>query len=215
MADQPPLCVRCGYPARQLESSCCPECGAGLRPTPRSPLAEAARSVIDARRAALGLLWRDGKTHRRLAFNIVLASALLASAVVWTWLLDPVRGALREPLSAITTVFHLVFVVSLALCCVGSLVVAFEHTVIALIARILHVGRAGVIAARVSSISSFGLVVGGLLAFLLVAGLQMTGSDGLIAGVLPAGGFAAGVVSWVRSTAAGLWAAGLLRDAGW
>lgn len=215
MADQSPLCVRCGYPARGLETPSCPECGSDRDGPRSSPPMETARLVTSPRRGLLGLLWREQDCARRAWINLAAASTLAGGAIVWAWLVDPIRGALAEPMSAITTLFHLVFLVALVLGVAASVLIALEHTAVLLIARLMHIARARLVAARVSSISTVGLVLGGAATFGIVAVVRLTGIEGALADTLPAGGALAGMISWLRSMTAGLWAAGLLRDAGW
>lgn len=215
MADQPPLCVRCGYPARGLDTSDCPECGCSRDTAPPSAAMETARLVVSPRRGLLGLLWRDQDSLARLWVNLGIASTLAASAIVWAWLVDPLRGALAEPLNAATMLFHLVFLVALVLCAAGTVLVMFEHAAVFLVARIMHVARAKLVAWRVASISTVGLAVGGAATLGIVAVVRFFGLDGVLGDTLPAGGAVAGLVTWMRSMSAGLWAALLLRDAGW
>lgn len=215
MADQSPLCVRCGYPARGLEAADCPECGLNRDAAPPTASLETARLVVSPRRGLLGLLWREQDSMRRAGLNVCIASTLAAAAVVWTWLIDPIRGSLAQPLSAVTTLFHLVFVVALALALLASTLIAFEHAAVLIVTRLMHVAKAKLLAWRISSISTFGLLLGGAATLALVAAVKLTGLEGTIADMLPAGGALAGMVAWMRSMAAGVWAAGLLRDAGW
>ncbi|MEO1718306.1 MAG: hypothetical protein AAFR76_14490 [Planctomycetota bacterium] len=215
MADQPPLCVRCGYPARGLETPECPECGCDRQPATLSKPIETAKLVVSPRTGVLGLIWREQDSLGRLYINLAAASTLAAMAIVWTWLIDPIRASLLEPISAVTTLFQLVFVIAIVLCAVATLLVMFEHAAVFLLARLLHVAKARLIALRVSSISTVGLVVGGAATLAIVAAVRLLGVEGILADTLPAGGAVAGLVTWMRSMSAGLWAACLLRDAGW
>lgn len=215
MANQPPLCVRCGYPARGLETTDCPECGQNREAVQRSRPSQTAQLLLSPRRGVLGLIWREQDSLGRLWFNLGAASTLAAAAIVWAWLLEPIRGSLAEPLSAATTLFHLIFVVALVLCAVGTVLVMFEHAAVFLVARLMHVARARLVAWRVSSISTVGLAFGGAATLAIVASVRLLGLDGALAETLPAGGALAGLVTWMRSMTAGVWAAGLLRDAGW
>lgn len=214
MADQPPLCVRCGYPARGLETNDCPECGCDRQGIARSRPAETAQLVVAPRRGVLGLMWRENDNLGRLWFNLAAASTLAAAAIVWAWLVDPIRGALAEPMSAATTLFQLIFVVALALGTAATVLVMFEHAAVFLVARFMHVAKARLVAWQVSSISTVGLAFGGAVTLVIVAMVKLLGLDGIVADTLPAGGALAGLLTWMRSMTAGLWAAGLLRDAG-
>ncbi|MEO1535660.1 MAG: hypothetical protein AAFS11_08905 [Planctomycetota bacterium] len=215
MADQPPLCVRCGYPSRGLETNDCPECGCGREAAAPSRPIETAQLVVSPRRGVLWLLWREQDSLARLYINLGAASTLAATAIVWAWLIEPIRGALAEPVSAATTLFQLVFVIAFVLCAVGTLLVMFEHAAVFAVARLMHIAKARLIAQRVSSISTIGLVIGGGATLAIVAAVKLLGIDGILADTLPAGGAVAGLVTWMRSMSAGLWAAALLRDAGW
>ncbi len=215
MADQPPLCVRCGYPARGLETTDCPECGCNRGEAAPSRSIETARLVVAPRTGVLALVWREQDSLGRLWVNLGAASTLAAGAIVWAWLIDPIRGALAEPLSAVTTLFQLVFVIALTLGSIGTLLVLFEQAAVFLVARIMHVGKAGLVASRVASISTVGLAFGGAATLAIVAAVKLLGLDGILADTLPAGGALAGLVAWMRSMTAGLWAAAMLRDAGW
>jgi hypothetical protein len=215
MADQPPLCVRCGYPARGLDTPDCPECGVDRETAPRSAAVGTAQLVVSPKRGALELLWRDRDSLGRLWINLGIASTLAATAIVWAWLVDPLRGSLAKPLDAATMLFHLVFLVALVLCAAGTALVMFEHAAVFVVARLLHIARAKLVAWRVASISTIGLAVGGAATLAIVAAVRVLGLDGVLGDTLPAGGAVAGLVTWLRSMSAGLWAALLLRDAGW
>ncbi|MEO0610170.1 MAG: hypothetical protein AAFZ67_07025 [Planctomycetota bacterium] len=176
--------------------------------------ARTASLVLSPRRGMLDSLCSDSGSPCRMWVNITAASALAGLAVVWAWLVEPVRGSLAEPLSAVLTIFQLTFVVAIALCGIAAIVVAFEHAVLSLAARLMHVAAAYPIAWRVSSLTTVAMAFGGGLTLAIVAGVQLSGLEGAVAAALPAGGVVAGLIACVRCMAAGLWATGMLRDAG-
>ncbi|MEM9167692.1 MAG: hypothetical protein AAGB48_11815 [Planctomycetota bacterium] len=216
MEDLAPLCVRCGYAARGLESPICPECGVLLEaPARPTAVTETIRLVAAPRRAVLELLWRDGARLPQTLLRLAVASTLIGAAMVWLWLIDPIRGALSDPIGGTTVLFHLVFVLALGLTLIGAVLLACEHAAVLAVARLLRFTHAGTVAWRISSISTIALMAGAAVVLGLVTLVKVSGWHGPAADLLPIGGVMTGVISWFRSITAGLWAAGLLRDAGW
>jgi hypothetical protein len=152
---------------------------------------------------------------RPAARNLAAAAVMAGAALVWAWLLDPIRGVLAKPLEAVTILFHLTFLAALALAVLGACLIAFEHAAVLTASRLMRVAHPGLIARRIAALSTGGLALGAAAMLALVAVVRVSGLDGLLADGLPFGGVIAGVVSSLRTTAAGVWTAGLLRDAGW
>ncbi|MEM8756201.1 MAG: hypothetical protein AAGF47_00275 [Planctomycetota bacterium] len=212
MAATRPICTDCGYPAGGLESSTCPECGE--QPSQTRPAA--VEFFTRPRRLLLDRLWRPETGHwERALLNVSIAAVLAATAMVWLWLIDPIRGALGKPVQAAAILFHLVFVIAAGLTVLGGLLIAVERGALLIAGRVMHVTRAGLLASRITSVSTGGLVVGAAAVLAIVAFVQATGLSGAVADALPLGGVLTGLLSWLRAAAAGLWTAGMLRDAGW
>lgn len=219
MGDQAPLCVRCGYSARGLESPthACPECG-HTAPGPiddQVGIAETIAAVIRPRGAMLMACARSDRLLGSTIRNLTIACVLASIVIIWTWLIDPIRAVFGQPLLAATTLFHLVLVLTLGLVLLGAAALAFEHAAVSVCIRLMRMAQAPRVAARVTSISTLSLLVIAGLTLVIVAAARLSGLDDSIGDALPAGGLVAGALSWFRTTLAGLWTAGLLRDAAW
>lgn len=215
MGEHAPLCGRCGYPTRGLDRHRCPECGVDEQPAAGCKPGTGLVSVLHPRRACLATVWRNGATLRPAARNIGASAVMGGGALVWAWLLDPISGVLARPFEAMTILFHLTFLAALALAVLGTCLIAFEHAAVLTASRMMRVSQPGRVARRIAALSTDGLALGAAAMLALVAVVRFSGLEGALADGLPLGGVIMGVASSLRTTAAGVWAAGLLRDAGW
>ncbi|MGP1271942.1 MAG: hypothetical protein ACTS22_01270 [Phycisphaerales bacterium] len=220
MDHQATLCVRCGYPARGLQHQPhprCPECGCDRPATTEEPgtITETIAGLLSPRATMLAAVARTDRLLWPTLRNLSIACVLAAAVIVWTWLIDPIRGVFAQPMLAFTTLLHLVIVVASMLLMLGLVALACEHALVAAVVRLLRLAQPMRIAAKVGSISALSLAViaGGTL--VLVGLAHLTGLNETLTEALPAGGLVVGALSSLRTTLAGFWTAGLLRDAAW